>query len=79
MAMRVAPGQWVRLQIPTGSQRAKIAFGGEEPQNAYIDNDRRRGGVETYAKRRCPQLRPGRHTVRVVTDDHVSEANIHVV
>lgn len=37
-----------------------------------------RGQVEAVAKRRCPDLAPGRYRVKVYTSDSVETAQLHV-
>jgi len=76
----VAPGAWVSIRVPTGTARATMTIGDSAPAAAYIENIRgRNGGVETYAKRRCPNLRPGRYSARAVTDNGVGKVDIQVI
>lgn len=76
----VAPGAWVSARVPTGTVRASMTIGDSAPAAAYIENIRgRSGGVETYAKQRCPNLRPGRYSVRVVSAGGVGKVDIQVI
>lgn len=76
--LRATPGAWIVVTIPTGTITATMTIGDSPPQPAFIENIRSRRGVETHAKRRCPDLRPGRYAVRAVTADGVTEAQLTV-
>lgn len=78
-AQNVAPGQWVKVRIATGSQRARIQIGDSHSVPAFIQNERERGNIATYAQVRCPLLRPGQYRVYAISDSATSETVIRVV
>jgi hypothetical protein len=76
---KYAPGSWIAVPIATGTTSATMVIGDVAPQPAFIENVKARRDVATYAKRRCPDLRPGQYRVRVFTDAGVTETTIQVV
>lgn len=78
--VRVAPRQWVAVPVTVGTVRATMSIGDTPAQAAFIENVRgHRGRVETYAKLRCPNLRPGRYRVKVHTAERIVETQLQVV
>lgn len=75
----VAPGQWVKVRITTGSQRARIQIGDTHSVPAFIENQREGANVATYAQVRCPNMRPGQYRVYAMTDTETAETAIRVV
>jgi len=77
--IKATPGQWVEVKVPVDSWPVTIQFGDEKPEPAFIDHRlNQRGQVEAVAKRRCPDLAPGRYRVKVYTSDGVETAQLHV-
>lgn len=75
----VAPGQWVKVRITTGSQRARIQIGDAPATPAFIENDAQGGRITTYAQIRCPDLRPGQYRVHAMTDTETAETVIRII
>jgi len=78
--VRVRPGGWVAVRMPSDTWPVTIRVGRSDPMPAFVDHIRGDdGSVETWAKVRCPQLRPGRYQVVAATADGVVETRITVV
>lgn len=78
-ALNVSPGDWVRVRIADGVQRARIRIGDAPAVPAFIQNERERGTIATYAQVRCPDLRPGSYRVYATSDGEIAETTIRVV
>lgn len=78
LTLKATPGGRVEVAVPGDGWPISMSIGDEEPRPAWIEHQLRRGTVQTIAWRTCPPLRPGRYTVRAITPDGVTEAQLTV-
>jgi len=79
MQQKVSPGAWISVLLPVDSFPVHMSIGDSPPEPAFIDHVKARGTVQTWAKRRCPNLRPGRYTVYAHAGGTLTESSITVV
>jgi len=77
--IKVTPGEWVEVTVPDESWPVQMQFSDARPEPAFVDHRvNTRGKVETVARRRCPELAPGRYRVKVFTPDGVLTEQVQV-